>query len=129
MVRREFSCGRAAPSPIGAIFVGGIEPMRKRTSSGKERGFLRHHSLGLASVAILILWMVLYSRSNPDTHLGSFFGNAIADWSGVVLIVFATKYLYECGSSESRQPSENLTRSVVLRTIRDHSLSIFLLIT
>jgi hypothetical protein len=103
--------------------------MRKRTSSGKERGFLRHHSLGLASVAILILWMVLYSRSNPDTHLGSFFGNAIADWSGVVVIVFATKYLYECGSSESRQPSENLTRSVVLRTIRDHSLSIFLLIT
>jgi len=25
--------------------------------------------------------------SNPDTHWGSFFGNAIADWTGVVVMI------------------------------------------
>lgn len=104
--------------------------MRKRVSPGNRyAGLLKRHSLGLASAAILILWTVLYVISDPRTHLGSFFGNAIADWSGVVVIVFATKYLYERGSADSRQPSENKSRGFVSRTIRDHSLSIFLVLT
>ena len=56
---------------------------------GKRRarkpGFLAEHSLSIVSVAILGLWIVLYRHSNAETHLGSFFGNAIADWSGVVM--------------------------------------------
>jgi prolipoprotein diacylglyceryltransferase len=62
------------------------------------------------------------------THIGSFFGNAIADWSGVVVMVFATKYLYEKGSAESRRPPQKLL-GPVLERLRNHSLSIFLLIT
>jgi hypothetical protein len=90
--------------------------------------FLRRHSLGVASVVILVLWIVLYSVSDPGTHFGSFFGNAIADWTGVVVTVLATKYMYEKGSAESRRPKdEGLT--YVRKLLLDHSLTIFLLIT
>jgi hypothetical protein len=50
------------------------------------------------------LWVVLYLYSDPKTHRGSFFGNAIADWTGVVVTVIATKYFFEIGSAESKQP-------------------------
>jgi hypothetical protein len=43
-------------------------------------------------------------------------------------MVFATKYLYEKGSAESRRPPQGLL-GPVLERLRDHSLSIFLLIT
>jgi hypothetical protein len=93
-----------------------------------KQSFIQQHALSIASTSILVLWIVLYSISSPSTHIGSFFGNAIADWSGVVVMVFATKYLYEKGSAESRRPPRNLL-SPVLERLRDHSLSIFLLIT
>ena len=70
----------------------------------RKHRFIRQHSLSIASASILGLWICLYSVSNPRTHLGSFFGNAIADWSGVVVMVLATKYLYEKGSAENRRP-------------------------
>jgi hypothetical protein len=94
----------------------------------RKRSFFHEHSLSITSSTILVLWIVLYGLSSPKTHLGSFFGNAIADWSGVVVMVFATKYLYEKGSAESRRPPRNLL-SPVLERLRDHSLSVFLLIT
>jgi len=47
-----------------------------------ERGFLRSHSLSLTTGAILVAWLVLYAKSDPRTHHGAFFGNAVADWSG-----------------------------------------------
>ena len=90
--------------------------------------FIRQHSLSIASASILILWICLYSVSSPSTHIGSFFGNAIADWSGVVVMVFATKYLYEKGSAESRRLPKNLL-SPVWERLRDHSLRLFLVIT
>ena len=94
----------------------------------KRKGFIRRHSLSLVSVGVLIMWILLYSVSSPSTHTGSFFGNAIADWTGVVVVVIATKYLYEKGSSESRRPPHGLL-SPIRERLRDHSLSIFLLIT
>ncbi len=94
----------------------------------KKYGFLREHSLSIASTAILVLWICLYCVSNPSTHIGSFFGNAIADWSGVVVTVFATKYMYEKGSAESRKPP-NTFLGPTLDRLRDHSLTIFLLVT
>jgi peptidoglycan/LPS O-acetylase OafA/YrhL len=102
---------------------------RRRTLArkGKGLGFVSHHSLSIAATAILIIWIVAYSYSDPGTHLGSFFGNAIADWSGVVVMVFATKHLYEKGSSESRRPEGKLPPG--LEWLRDHSLTIFLLAT
>jgi hypothetical protein len=94
----------------------------------RKQSFIHQHSLSIASTGILVLWIGLYIVSSPKTHLGSFFGNAIADWSGVVVMVFATKYLYEKGSAESRRPPKKLL-SPILEKIRNHSLSIFLLIT
>lgn len=93
-----------------------------------KKGFLHHHALGITATAILTLWVILYCFSNPNTHFGSFFGNAIADWSGVVLMVYATKYLYEKGSAESRHPPKSLPPPH-LEWMRDHSLSIFLALT
>jgi hypothetical protein len=94
----------------------------------RNQTFVRRHSLSIASIAILLLWIVLYIFSDPSTHLGSFFGNAIADWTGVVVTVLATKYMYEKGSAESRKPPQGFL-SPLREKLRDHSLSIFLLIT
>ncbi len=60
--------------------------------------------------------------------MGSFFGNAIADWTGLVVMVIATKRLYEKGSAESKQP-RGLLPNRLAEAVREHSLSIFLLIT
>ena len=98
------------------------------TSVTPERSFLRRHSLSIAAIAILTLWFCLYLKSDPSTHLGSFFGNAIADWSGVVVTVFATKYLYEVHSKESRRPAKE-ELPPVLAFLRNHGLTIFLLVT
>jgi len=94
----------------------------------RKQTFIRQHSLGITSTTILMLWICLYTASSPSTHIGSFFGNAVADWSGVVVMVFATKYLYEKGSAESRRPPPGHLGPVFER-LRDHSLSIFLVIT
>ena len=92
------------------------------------QAFFRRHSLSLVTAGILLLWTVLYVYADPSTHLGSFFGNAIADWSGVLVTVLATKYLYEKGSVESRVPkSEPASR--IGAALQDHSLTIFLAIT
>ena len=101
---------------------------KPRRRTGRAQRIIRQHSLSIASVSILVLWICLYSGSTPATHLGSFFGNAIADWTGVVVMIFATKYLYEKGSAESRRPPRTLLGPVWDR-LRNHSLSIFLVIT
>lgn len=97
-------------------------------SSRKSQPFLRKHSLGLVALAIVILLIVLYRWSNPATHVGSFFGNAIADWTGVLVTIVLTKFLYEKGSAESNQP-KGVLPSKVLEVLREHSLTIFLVIT
>jgi hypothetical protein len=98
------------------------------SKSDHHHGVLSRHSLSIVSIAILLSWILLYIFSDPSTHLGSFFGNAIADWTGVVVTVLATKYMYEKGSAESRRPPRGFL-SPVREKIRNHSLSIFLLIS
>lgn len=93
-----------------------------------KAGFLKQHGLSLTAIAILLLWLALYLVNDPKTHRGSYFGNAIADWTGVVVTVIATKYFYEVGSAESKQPDHRF-RSRLMETLRDHSLSIFLGLT
>ena len=90
--------------------------------------FLRRHSLSLAALGVVVLIIVLYSRADSSTHVGSFFGNAIADWSGVFVTVVLTKYLYEKGSAESRRPKGKVP-SRTLELIREHSLTIVLVLT
>jgi peptidoglycan/LPS O-acetylase OafA/YrhL len=94
----------------------------------RRRPWWQKHSLTLVAGAILVLWILLYAKSSPNTHLGSFFGNAIADWTGLVVMALATAHLYEKGSAESRQP-RGILPSRVEEVLRDHSLTIFLLIT
>jgi len=100
----------------------------KKHCAPHKRSFIHEHSLSITSIAIVVTLIFLYTFSNPNTHLGSFFGNAIADWSGVVVTVLMTKYLYERGSSESRR-LKGTVPNPTLEWLREHSLSIFLLIT
>ncbi|MBI3664941.1 MAG: hypothetical protein HY236_01745 [Acidobacteria bacterium] len=102
--------------------------MRTSHLTHRSHGSLKNHSLSIASLGVLLLWILLYTRANPATHLGSFFGNAIADWTGVVIMVIATKYFYEIGSAESRQPHGRF-RSRLREAVRDHSLTVFLVLT
>ena len=97
------------------------------TAHGK-RSFAQQHSLSLVSGIILLLWIVLYARSSPNTHWGSFFGNAIADWTGLLVTVLATKFFFEVGSAESRQPPHHWLKPV-WEFLQDHSLTIFLAVT
>jgi hypothetical protein len=92
------------------------------------KSFLRKHSLGLVALAIVVILILAYIRSDPSTHWGSFFGNAIADWTGVLITVIMTKHLYEKGSAESKNP-KGTWKSPTLEFLREHSLTVFLVIT
>ncbi len=98
------------------------------TSTRTLKRFLMKHSLSLTTLVMLVALIVLYTMSNPETHLGSFFGNAIADWTGVLVTVVVTKRLYEKGSAESKQP-RGRPRSPTRRFLREHSLTVFLVTT
>jgi hypothetical protein len=89
--------------------------------------FLKRHGLSLIVLGILALWIVLYSFANPNTHIGAFFGNAIADWSGSTAVIVLTKFLYERHSSESKKPPPK--RDKWHQLLYDHSLSLVLVIT
>jgi len=103
--------------------------MKKKTArNNPASSFLQNHGLSLAATGVLLSWIILYRFGDPQTHWGSFFGNAIADWTGVVITVIATKYFYEIGSAESRQPSK-IRPGRFAETLRDHSLTIFLALT
>jgi hypothetical protein len=104
-----------------------IQPNLSRRGD-RRQSFFKEHSLSIAAVALLTLWIVLYSLSSEKTHLGSFFGNAIADWSGVVVTVLGTKFLYEQGSAESKV-DKHPPINRLFWLLREHSLTIFLLIT
>jgi hypothetical protein len=93
----------------------------------KSSGLLREHSLSLVATAILLLWVVLYARSDPDTHAGAFFGNAVADWTGVVMVVVGTKFLFERGSEESKPVRGRGGK--IRRVLVEHSLTIALVVT
>lgn len=94
----------------------------------RRRRFLHRHSLSFVAVGLLLVWIIGYRMLDPQTHLGAFFGNAIADWSGSIVIILGTKFLYEVGSAESR-PVKGKERSPWLDALHRHSLLIFIVIT
>src|SRR4030088_3091874 len=94
----------------------------------QKSSFLNQHALSLAGLTVAVVLVALDSSSNQTTHWGSFFGNAIADWTGVLVTVVMTKHLYEKGSKESRKPKGKLP-SAVWEFLREHSLTLFLLVT
>ena len=92
------------------------------------RHFVHDHSLTLVSALILGTWVILYLQADPQTHFGAFYGNAIADWSGTVLIVIATKWLFEKGSTESRRMPRHF-KNRVREFLISHSLTLFVVAT
>jgi hypothetical protein len=94
----------------------------------RRKSFLHRHSLSLVAITLLGVWIVGYRLCDPSTHLGAFFGNAIADWSGSVVIIVGTKFLYEVGSAESR-PVKGKERFRWLDFLHRHSLLLFLGVT
>ena len=99
--------------------------LRSTRASGT---FFQRHSLSLIVLAILVVWLALYSRADPQTHIGAFYGNAIADWTGTLVIVVLTKYFFEKGSKESRAPRPR-GHSRIGHLLQRHSLTIVLAIT
>jgi len=101
---------------------------RSSGATKNNQRFWKRHSLSLTASGILGLWLVLYLDCDPKSRAGSFFGNAIADWTGVVITILATKYFFERGSRESREPK--ITHgNRFLELLHEHSLTIFLVIT
>jgi hypothetical protein len=103
------------------------EPKHKRHRS-RLRHFVREHSLSLTAGGMLLIWIGLYISADPSTHLGSFYGNAIADWSGSVVIILGTKFLIEVGSAESKVYHGHIKNPVGNFIVR-HSLLLFLILT
>jgi hypothetical protein len=73
----------------------------------ERKSFLHRHSLSLTGSGVAVALILLYSHSDPNTHLGSFYGNAIADRTGLLVMVLATKHLMtkrlmEASSKESK---------------------------
>lgn len=94
----------------------------------KQPSFWKRHSLSVTSGGILFFWFLVYLKLNPQSHIGSFFGNAIADWTGVVITILITKFLFEKGSKESRSPQREHSNAI-LEFFHEHSLTIFLFLT
>ena len=64
-----------------------------------HRSWLREHSLSAVIGSALLVWLVVYWRSDSVTHLGACYGNALADWLGSFVTVTATQFWFERGSA------------------------------
>src|SRR3954467_11956514 len=119
--------------PIGADLPVAVARLSSRFRLMSKRAhpkgsFIYRHSLSIVSLALLVFWIIAYSYSDPTTRLGSFYGNAIADWSGSVVIILGTKFLFEIGSAESRPLRKHLANRW-LDLLWRHSLLLFLILT
>jgi hypothetical protein len=94
----------------------------------RNESFLKRHSLSISSAAIVLLFLLLYVDADPATHSGAFFGNAIADWAGVLVTVIATKHLSE-RKTHARFPSGSPLSDRMHYFAHNHSLTIFLVLT
>ena len=99
-----------------------------RTKSKRKEGGLARHSLTFVAVALLLLWFAGYVLLDEKSHLGAFCGNAIADWSGSLVIILGTKFLLEKGSAESK-PVKRTKKNPALELLHEHSLLLFIIVT
>jgi hypothetical protein len=89
---------------------------------------LKRHSLSLAAALVVLLALFAYILSNPASHSGAFFGNAIADWTGVFVSVLTAQHLSERKVRQRLPPGSPLSAHIS-RLTHNHSLSIFLSLT
>ena len=94
-----------------------------------RHGWWHQHSLTIVAATLLALWLCGYFWLDPKSHLGAFCGNAIADWSGSLMIIVGTKFFYEIGSSESKRFRGTSANSPVILFLWEHSLLIFIGVT
>lgn len=94
----------------------------------RKRPWIARHSLTIVATALLFLWIGGYLWLDPKTHLAAFCGNAIADWSGSLVIILGTKFFYEVGSKESRRYRPH-GPNPVWNFLLEHSLLIFIGVT
>jgi hypothetical protein len=94
----------------------------------QKRPWLVRHSLTIVAAALLLLWLAGYLWLDPKSHLAAFCGNAIADWSGSLVIILGTKFFYEVGSQESRRFRAH-GPSKWWNLLLEHSLLIFIGLT
>ena len=103
--------------------------MASLLKSKRTKGRLARHSLSLVAGALLLIWLAGYLWLDPKSHLSAFCGNAIADWSGSLVIIVGTKFLLEKGSKESRPVKERRAGNTFFEFLREHSLLFFIAIT
>lgn len=96
--------------------------------STENPSFFHRHSLSIAAAAVVVAVSLLYVFSDPSSHSGAFFGNAIADWTGVFVSVLATKHLSERKVRQKLPPGSSLSAHIS-RLTHNHSLSLFLTFT
>lgn len=90
--------------------------------------WLVRHSLSIVAFALFLLWLAGYLSLDPKSHLAVFCGNAIADWSGSLVVIIGTKFLYEVGSPESK-PVRRRKSGPWLEFLHEHSLLLFIIVT
>lgn len=100
--------------------------MTRRKS--RKRSWAARHSLSIVAAALLVVWIAGYILLGPKSHLGAFFGNAVADWSGSLLIIVGTTFLYEVGSADSNAV-RGRKRNYWLELVHKHSLLLFIIVT
>ena len=86
------------------------------------------HSLSLVTAFLLVVWICGYLWLDPKSRLAAFCGNAVADWSGSLVIILGTKFFYEIGSKESK-PFRSYSSNRLWNLIKEHSLLIVIGLT
>lgn len=97
-------------------------------SKSRKRSWVGRHSLSIVAVTLLMLWLAGYLWLDPKSHLAAFCGNAVADWSGSLLIIVGTTFLYEQGSRDSK-PVRGRKRNYWLELMHQHSLLLVIIVT
>jgi hypothetical protein len=99
--------------------------MSKKRSN---RPWFVRHSLSLVTAFLLVVWICGYLWLDPKSRLAAFCGNAVADWSGSLVIILGTKFFYEIGSKESK-PLRSYSSNRLWNLIKEHSLLIVIGLT
>ena len=94
----------------------------------RKKPWTARHSLTIVAATCLTVWLCGYLWLTPGSRPSAFCGNAIADWSGSLMIILGTKFFYEVGSSES-QPVRRRSRNRLWELLREHSLLIIIGLT